>query len=185
MKRSLFSTGILLFLLSVLFFSCASVNAIHESPTRWGYGINATPGWQLGEGESSVHLLVGYSRIKFDGGGGHNRIWEIGPQFRYSFAKYPNNGPWLGLGISYLSIAAIADGASGSDPKANGVAFGPTVGYRFKIGRVPSSIYLSPSFLSRGKFEAMGSSYGSGSSGWYAKLGLDLHVLSLLHSKGR
>jgi len=185
MNRSFFVSGLLLFMLSVLFFSCASVNAIHESPTRYGYGLTATPGWQLGEGPTSLHLIVGYSQIKFDGGGGHNRIWEFGSQFRYSFTKFPDNGFWLGGGASYLSLASIADGASGDDPHAGGFTIGPVAGYRFKIGRVPSSIYFSLCYLSRGKFEVMGNSYGSGSSGYYAKLGLDLHLLSLMHRKGR
>ncbi|HYJ38354.1 MAG TPA: hypothetical protein VEV87_07040 [Chitinophagaceae bacterium] len=185
MKRTYFPAGYLVILLPGLFFSCASVNAINESPTRWGYGLTATPGWQLGEGPTSLHLVVGYSRIKFDGGGGHNRIWEFGSQIRYSFTKYPENGIWLGGGASYLNIASIADGSSGSDPHAGGFTIGPAVGYRFKIGRIPSSIYFSPSYLSRGKFEVSGNTVGASSSGYYAKFGLDLHLMSLVHAKGR
>jgi len=185
MKRISFPTLLLILCIAILFSSCASVNAINESPTRYGWGLNATPGWQLGDGPTSLHLLVGYSRIKFDGGGGHNNFWEFGSQFRYSLTKFPDNGIWLGAEASYLSITSIVDGYSGDNPHAGGFTIGPMAGYRFKIGRVPSSIYLAPSYLSRGEFKFMGMSSGGTSTGFYAKLGLDLHLLSLMHAKGR
>ena len=186
MKRFSTSTVFSITIAVILFCSCASVNAVNESPTRYGWGVNATPGWQLGDGPSSIHLLAGYSRIKFDGGGGHNNFWQFGSQFRYSLTKFPDNGIWLGAEASYLSITSIVDGnSSGSNPHAGGFTIGPMAGYRFKIGRVPSSIYLAPSYLSRGEFKFMGTSSGESSSGFYAKLGLDLHLTSLMHAKGR
>jgi hypothetical protein len=185
MKRFTFPTIFLPFVVLLLFTSCATVNAVNESPTRYGWGLNATPGWQLGDGPTSLHLLVGYSQIKFDGGGGHNNFWEFGSQFRYSLTKFPENGIWLGAEASYLSITSAVDGYSGDKPHAGGFTIGPMAGYRFKIGRVPSSIYLAPSYLSRGEFKFMGTSSGGSSSGFYAKLGLDLHLFSLMHAKGR
>jgi len=180
MKQSISPTIWVMISLPVLLFSCVSATAIHESPTRVGWGLNATPGWQLGEGPTSLHLLVGYSSIEFDGGGGHNGIWEFGSQFRYSLTKFPENGIWLGGEASYLNITS-----NGGDPKAGGFTIGPMIGYRFMIGRIPSSIYFAPSYLSRGEFKYMGTSSGGSSSGYYAKLGLDLHLLSLMHAKGR
>jgi len=171
--------------LPILLVSCVSVNGIHESPTIYGYGFNAMPGWQVGEGRSSAHLLVGYSHIKFDGGGGHNRIWEFGAQIRHSFTKFPNDGIWIGGEVSYLSITAVIDNNPGSNPHAGGFTIGPIAGYRFQIGRIPVGIYLAPSYLSRGKFEVDGTKYGSSGSGYYAKLGLDFNLITLLHKKAR
>jgi hypothetical protein len=186
MKLLTFPNVSFVFIAVVLFCSCATVNAVNESPTRIGWGLNATPGWQLGEGYSSLHLLVGYSRIKFDGGGGHNNFWQFGSQFRYSFTKFPDNGIWLGGEAAYLNITSIVDGnSSGDNPHAGGFTIGPMAGYRFKIGRVPSSIYFAPSYLSRGEFKFMGMSSGGSSSGFYGKFGLDLHLMSLVHAKGR
>ena len=183
-SNSIISTFLILSF-PIILFSCVSLNGIHESPTRFGYGINATPGLQIGESNTSAHAIVGYSRIQFDGGGGYNRIWEYGLQLRHALYRQRNNGLWIGGGASYLSIASVADGSGGSDPKAGSFIVGPVAGYRFFIGKIPASIYIAPSYLNVGQFKLNGAAFGASSSGFYAKFGLDFHLLSLLHDKGR
>ena len=175
----------LIVFLPFLLVGCASVNGINESPTRFGIGFQAMPGWQLGESNTSAHLLLGYSKINFKGGGGHNRILQAGVQVRQSFAKESTSGLWAGGEVSYLNIASVVKNAPGDDPKASGFTIGAIAGYRLQIGKVPLNFYFAPSYLKRGKFEVNNMSFGSGSSGFYAKVGVDVPLLSLLHPKGR
>ena len=174
----------MLILLPFLLTGCASVNGISESPLRIGYGVQADPGWQIGNSNSSVHALLGYSRISFKGGGGHNNIWQFGGQFRHSLSKEPARGFWIGGELSYLSIVSKSDGSS-IDPKAPAFTIGALAGYRLPVEKLPMSIYFAPAYLNRGKFKINGTSYGEGSSGFYGRLGLSIHLLSLLHDKGR
>ena len=164
--------------------SCASVTAIKESPMRAGYGVHVDPGWQLGESNASMHALVAYSRFEFKGGGGHNNVWQFGTQFRASLQGDPlKPGFWYGGEMSFINLVSAPDG--GGKSTAPGFTIGPLAGYRFMLGPVPASIYMAPSFLARGKFKSGGTSFGTGSSGFYGRFGLDLHLFSLMHKRGR
>ncbi len=162
--------------------SCASVKAVNESPTRIGVGAEMAPGIQLGNGGSSGHLLLGYSWIPFQSGSGHNNFFQAGPQYRYAFSKTAPEGIWAGAEATYLLITT-----SGSvNQTASGYTIGLLCGYRFKISnKVPVSIYMAPAFLGRGKFKTNGTFYGETSTGFYGRLGLEFHLFSLMHKKGR
>lgn len=166
----------------VLIYSCSAVGK-SESPMTYGYGIHVAPGIQLGESNTSAHLLVGYERIKFKGGGGHNNFLQFGAQIRQSFSG-TDQGFWAGAELTYLSIKNKYDNSS-VKPTASGFTIGGLGGYRFKIGAVPLSIYAAPAFLSRGKFKTNGMSSGTTGSGFLGRVGIDIHFASLLSKKGR
>src|ERR1700716_58109 len=115
-------------------YGCVSVDAISESPIRFGYGFRVDPGLQIGDSYASGHVLLGYSRIPFKGGGGYSRIWQYGGQIRSSLTRFPDPGLWFGGEITYLGISYLPD--NGTKSTAGGFSIGGLAGYRFPIGRV-------------------------------------------------
>jgi hypothetical protein len=167
-----------------LIVSCAT-QAIQESPMRFGYAVDIAPGLQLGDSKTSAHVLAGYGRIGFKGGGGHNNLWQFGAQVRQSFSYKPDAaGFWAGGEATYLAISNKYDNST-VKATASGFTIGPIAGYRFLIGTLPLSIYAAPAFLHRGKFTINGMSSGQSHSGFLGRLGLDIHFASLLSKKGR
>ena len=172
----------IIFFITTGLFSCASVKAVNESPTRIGVGAEMAPGIQLGNGGSSGHVLLGYSWIPFKGGGGHNNFFQGGLQYRYAFSKTAPEGIWGGVEGTYLLITT----SGAAKQTASGFTFGLLGGYRFKIAdKVPLSFYVAPAYLSRGKFKKNGMLSGTTSTGFYGRLGLEFHLFSLLYKKGR
>lgn len=144
-----------------------------ESPITYGYGINTMPGWQLAESPSSVHAVAGYMRYPFKGGGGKTDFLQLGAQYRYHLSG-ATEGLWLAGEASYIRIMVKPDGSNGNF-NSSAFAFGPVAGYRFRVGAIPVSVYAAPELISR-----------SGSTGFYGRLGFDIHYMSLLHpGKGR
>ncbi|MBI1342566.1 MAG: hypothetical protein GC171_06515 [Terrimonas sp.] len=178
-NAGLLAAGVLIF-----FTGCVTVDAVHESPSRYGVGVSAAPGLQIGESSTSVHGIVGYSHIPFKGGGGSNNIFRIGAQMRFGLSENAPEGFWVGGELAYLNFR---NKYSGSSIKQTAPAFtlGGLAGYRFKAGKVPMSFYFAPAYLKRGKFKTNGTTAGTGGSGYYARLGLDIHLFSLMHKKGR
>jgi len=174
---------ILLVLLLPLLYGCAAT-VESRSPLNWGYGVNLTPGWQIGESSNSAHAILGYSRIGFTGG--HNNNFQFGGQFRHSIDPASEDGIWVGGEAGYIRVVNVFDNNSSSNnPSASGYTLGGLAGYRFKVGTVPVSGYVSPSYLSVGAFKSNGTSFGSSSNGFYGKIGFDIHFMSLLNPKGR
>lgn len=163
---------------------CVSGNAIRESPLRVGYGVQVDPGWQLGNSRSSAHLLLAYSRIGFKGGGGHNNIYQVGGQLRHALQSTAPEGWWIGAELTYVNIRSKVSGSSVKQ-YAPGFTAGGLLGYRFLAGKIPMSFYVAPAYLSRGKFHVDGNTYGTTASGFYGRVGLDIHLLSLIHRQGR
>ena len=165
--------------------SCAATGK-SASPLTVGYGANLTPGLQLGNSNNSVHAILGYSKIEFKGGGGHSRNIQFGGQYRHSFVDLSQNGFWVGGEAAFIRLTSVVDNSSGDDFSANGFTLGPIAGYRFKIGSVPVSGFVSPSFLSFGDFKTSSfTSSGSSGSGFYGKIGIDIHFMELLLPNGR
>lgn len=181
--KSIISIILLIGILSALS-SCVSTSAINESPTRFGVGVNMSPGIQLGNSNTSLHTQLGYARIAFTGGGGHNNIFQGGVQVRQALSKKAPEGFWVGGEMTYLGFSNKLKN-SNTKQSASGFTAGALAGYRFLIGRLPLSFYVAPSYLNRGKFKTNGTTGGSGSSGFYARAGIDIHLLSLIYKKGR
>ena len=167
--------------LPVIFFSCAGKI---ESPLVIGYCVNTMPGWLLGESNASVHGVLGYSHFNFKNGGGHTNFLQFGTQMRWSLNRGSLNGPWAGGELTYLIISNKIDNSSTS-PHASGFTVGGIAGYRFQLGKFPLSIYAAPGFLHRGGFNTSGMTNSSPASGYYGRLALDIHFMSLLNNKGR
>lgn len=174
---------ILIVLLLPLIYGCAAT-VESRSPLNWGYGANLTPGWQIGESSNSAHAILGYSRIGFTGG--HNNNFQFGGQFRHSIDQASEDGLWVGGEAAYIRVVNVFDSnSSSSNPSASGFTLGGLAGYRFNVGKVPVSGFISPSYLSVGSFKSNGTSFGSSSNGFYGKIGFDIHFMSLLDPKGR
>lgn len=171
--------------LSLVLLSCATANVKNESPTRFGYGLNMSPGIQLGNSNSSAHLQLGYSRFEFQGGGGHNNFFQTGIQYRYAFSENAPEGFWAGAEASFLAISNKFS-TGNTKQKASGFTIGGLAGYRFKIAKkVPVSFYIAPAYLNRGKFKTNGTISGVTGTGFYGRAGLDFHLFSLIYKKGR
>ncbi len=170
--------------ISVFVFSCATV-AVNESPTRYGWSAVTMPGWQMGNGNMSVHAVLGYSRVNFKGGGGHNNFLQLGPQIRWNSRDAGGNGLWAGAEVTYLNVSVNYDGNSSFKPSGSGYTAGPVVGYRFHLGKAPLSVYFAPAFLHRGTLQDGNMIAVSPGNGFYGRLGIDLHFMSLLNNKGR
>lgn len=163
---------------------CASVETVSESPLRVGYGFRVTPGMQIKNGNSSAHLVAGYSRIAFQGGGGRNDIFLGGLQFRHALTAKSPEGFWIGAEASYLYFNNKFDNSS-TKQSASGFSIGPMAGYRFLAGKLPLSAYLAPGYLRRGKFKTNGTTGGVAGNGFFGRVGIDIHLMSLLTKKGR
>lgn len=175
------------FPISALFFllgGCTSLETISESPLRTGYGFRATPGIQIKDGNSSAHFVAGYSRIAFQGGTGRNDIFQAGLQFRHSLSKKSPEGFWIGAETSYLYFNNKFKNSSNKQT-ASGFSIAPMAGYRFLVGKVPLSAYMAPGYLRRGKFKTNGTTGGVAGNGFIGRLGVDIHLMSLLTKKGR
>lgn len=163
---------------------CGTLEGINESPTRFGVGVNMSPGIQLGSSNTSLHAQLGYARIAFKGGGGHNNIFQGGVQVRQALSKTAPEGFWVGGEMTYLGFSNKYKNSS-TKQTASGFTVGALAGYRFLIGKLPLSFYVAPAYLNRGKFKTNGTTGGTGSSGFYGRAGIDIHLLSLLTKKGR
>lgn len=168
--------------LPVLFTSCFILRA--ESPFKAGYGLYTMPGWQLNNDKTSLHGVVGYSRFKLSGGGGNSNYMQIGPQFRQSLSKQPESGFWAGGEITYLYSFIKFDDVS-IKPHSSGYTVGGIAGYRFKLGTIPASFYAAPAFMHKGGYVTNGVSDNQPNNGFIARIGFDIHFMSLLNKKGR
>lgn len=174
----------ILFMMSAFIFSCAAVG-VRESPFRAGWSATTMPGWQLGSGGMSIHAVLGYARVNFQGGGGHNNFIQAGPQLRWNGKDVSANGIWAGAEFTYMNVSSKPDGNSSFSPSGSGFTVGPAVGYRFHLGKAPLSVYLAPAFLHRGTLKDDNMIAIPSSNGFYGRLGIDLHFMSLLSDKGR
>lgn len=57
--------------------------------------------------------------------------------------------------------------------------------YRFLAGKLPLSAYLAPGYLHRGKFKTNGATGGVAGNGFFGRVGVDIHLISLFTKKGR
>jgi hypothetical protein len=129
--------------------------------------------------------LLGYDRVGFKGGGGHNNFWQFGAQVRQSFADKPgDNSFWAGGEVSFLAIRNKYDN-SPVKQTASGFTIGGLAGYRFMVSKLPVSFYIAPAYLGRGKFKTNGMTSGPNGSGFFGRAGFDIHFASLLSKKGR
>ena len=165
--------------------SCASANLKKASPAEFGWGVQATPGIQIKDGPYSAHAVLAYSRLGFDGG--HDNVYQFGAQLRKTLDESSPNGLWVGGEVSYLKFKSIYDSDTffEGDPKANGFTVGGLVGYRTEVQGIPISPFASVSLVSFGDFESGGTIIDSSGAGVMAKIGLCVHVASLIHDKGR
>lgn len=178
----------LLFIFAALFLlvnSCASVNMKKASPAEYGYGLWATPGWQIGESNTSIHGLMSYSRLNFDGG--HDNLTRYGLQVRQSLAGNNNTGLWIGAEAAIANFTSVFDEESFiiGEPTSSGFALGALAGYRFPVEAVPVSGYIGLGFINFGDFELDGAVIDAAGTGFTARAGLCISVMSLLHEKGR
>ena len=165
--------------------SCASVNMKKASPAEYGFGVQMTPGWQIGESNTSVHALASYTRLGFDGG--HDNMCQYGGQVRHFVSRKEEGGIWLGGEAAFVSFTSVYDEELyfEENPSANGFAMGALAGYQFPVGKLPVSGYAGLGFVNFGDFETDGFVFDEGGTGFTAKLGVCLHLLSLFHEKGR
>lgn len=185
-SRSVRVSAPLALLGAFLLSGCAYARKV-ASPASTGYSVNLMPGMQLGESRASAHALVGYTRVRDPGGFSHTRLVQFGGQARYAFMTEALNGPWAGAEAAYLRVTSIPKGAD-DRPSASGYSFGLLAGYRFKVDdRLPPiSPYLSISRFHRGEFSFGGSTpSGPGLDGTLYKLGVDVHLASMFHARGR
>ena len=175
-----------LFLVSILFLvNCASVNVKKASPAEYGYGFQMSPGWQIGESNTSVHGLMSYTRLGFDGG--HDNMSQFGGQIRRSLSENPNVGFWIGGEAAYVKFTSVYDDEDIflKNPSSAGFAMGALAGYKFPMQSLPISGYAGLGFVNFGDFTTDEFVIDEGGTGFTLRLGICVHVLSLLHKKGR
>src|SRR5688572_29093167 len=112
----------------IILCSCAAMG-VRESPFRAGFGVYTMPGIAISP-KTELHATLGYSRFNFDGGGGHNNFFQMGPHFRWPLGTDKQKGFWVGAEATYVNVSAVYDN---TDMKASGSGFtiGPAGGYRF------------------------------------------------------
>jgi hypothetical protein len=172
----------LILVFPIILCSCAATG-VSESPFRAGIGAYTMPGIALSS-KTELHATLGYSRVNFQGGGGHNNFFQIGPHFRWPLGTNNQKGFWVGAEATYVNVSAIYDN---SDMKSTGSGYtiGPAGGYRFRLGKVPFSAYIAPAYLHRGDLKSDGQVWVPASNGFLGRIGIDLEFMSLLSDKGR
>ena len=171
----------------LLLSSCASVNMKKASPAEYGYGLQMTPGWQIGDGNTSIHALASYAKLGFDGG--NDNVYQFGGQVRYALPSSQPGGFWVGGEAAYVSFTSKYDNEElfvDGDPSATGFALGGMVGYRFPTQTLPISGFAGLGLVNFGDFTTPDNLViDEGGTGFTARIGICLHLLSLLHEKGR
>ena len=171
-------------LITILLCSCAAMG-VRESPFRGGFGAYTMPGFAISS-STELHATLGYSRFNFQGGGGHNNFFQIGPHLRWPLGTGSENGFWVGAEATYVNVSAKYDNSTIGTPRGSGFTIGPAAGYRFHLGKVPFSAYVAPAYLSRGDLKANDMIIVPKSSGFLGRVGIDIEFMSLLSpSKGR
>ena len=172
----------LLVLFPIIFCSCAAT-AVVESPLRAGIGAYTMPGFAISS-KTELHATLGYARFNFQGGGGHNNFFQVGPHVRWPLGSDSKNGFWVGAEATYVNVSAVYDN---NDMKSTGSGYtiGPAGGYRFRLGKVPFSAYIAPAYLHRGDLKSDGQVSVPASNGFLGRIGIDIEFMSLISDKGR
>lgn len=165
--------------------SCVSIVGKKCSPTEIGYGFQFDPGYQIGNSNNSVHGLLSYSRLSFDGG--HDNMYQFGGQFRHYHNSFSDGGLWYGGEASYVRFTSVYNNDEwyNEKPRAGGFAMGGLVGYRLPVKAVPISGYAGVGFVTFGDFKSDDMVVDAGATGVTFRIGVSLHLLSLWVDKGR
>lgn len=137
-----------------------------SSPWETGGGLRVAPGFPVGQRGMTVHPVLSYGYLKWDGG--HDELFEVGGQIRQPLAR-PGSGStrvWLGAGASFAVLREVGSGFSES-----------TSGWSLDaLAGMP----LGSSKWGLNFFAAAGLSH-YGASGVNLRLGLDLQPWFLRH----
>ena len=148
--------------------SVSSAVALSSSAWEWGPGFRAAPGFPLGTTGMTIHPMVSYTYLSFDGG--HDNRYEAGGQIRKPLSPRVNGsgGFWIGLeaGVAVLSeqLDGGVDAGSSTGPSITALAGIPVSDSRWGVNlyggaglshygstgvQVRAGIDLQPWFLRR------------------------------------
>ena len=159
-----------------------SANGVAHSPIKPGYGINITSGFQPENSKTAFLALLSYSRFRLGGGDGSSNYFQIGPQVRHFFQKEHHTGFFAGGEITYLRTVLKYNDVSFKS-YSNGYTIGGIAGYEIKSGVL--SVYFAPAFMHRGAFVTLGESDNDPANGFFGKIGVDIHLMSLVSKKSK
>ncbi len=181
MKKVLFLLIAVAFILN----SCVSLEGKKASPAEIGYGFHLDPGWQIGSSKTSVHGLISYARLGFVNG--HDNMYQFGGQVRHYLKPFQESGFWYGGEASYVRFTSVYDNKDWykENPRAGGFAMGALVGYKIPVKVVPFSGYAGVGFVTFGDFTSEGEVVDPAATGVTFRVGISVHLLSLLKEKGR
>jgi hypothetical protein len=130
-----------------------------SSPWQWGGTLRPAPGlWSLGQGDATVHPMVGYTYLSFDGG--NNQLFEFGPQLRFPMGQ-AERPFWVGGEATVSLVRTKFDGAPGTSTN-NGWTITGLAGMPFGDSRWGPSVFGGVGI----------SDYGA--QGWNVRFGIDL-----------
>ena len=157
--------------LTLVFGACAAAGSGKKaSPTEWGFSLHAVPAFDVGtDGSDTVHPLVGYTRLGWPEGGGHDNVLQLGGQFRRSVAESPL---WWGGEAAYARLTSASD-ADVDYPAYNGFNLGGLIGYELDVDFAPTSVFANFSFINFGGGAFEGLDF-DGFNGWFFRLGVDV-----------
>jgi hypothetical protein len=148
---------------------CAA-SAHRSSPWEYGGSIRPAPGFAVGQQGTTVHPVLGYTYLSFDGG--RDEIYEYGAQVRRPVTRDANGDTKLWLGVE-AALASL---------KTSGT------GYSFNTsGWTLSAMAGVPVLSSRWGVNAYGAAGISdfGGSGINVRFGVDLQPWFLKRSASR
>jgi hypothetical protein len=156
----------------LLFAGCSwSAEVKKASPAEWGFGVHAVPAFPIGEdGTTSVHPMVGYNYLSFDGG--HDNIYQAGAQVRRSLVDKPL---WFGGEVAYNRFTSSIDESEYEEDPWNGFSVGGLFGYQLDTSFAPSSFFTSLSFMKFAGQDFEGIS-GEGWDAWLLRFGYEVQL---------